>query len=144
MQQEIASLDWQQRRDAARVRLAGPFGAGAITVEFSPGGLSIQARGETVQDAQAEAVLLQELGFVPPFDALRYWVLGLPAPGEPPVSQASSGEGRLDSLEQRGWSIRYDQWQAVAARGGGVQLPRRVTITREDLRLRVVVDRWTL
>ncbi|MFO7325198.1 MAG: outer membrane lipoprotein LolB [Pseudomonadota bacterium] len=144
VQQEIASLDWQQREDDARVRLSGPFGAGAITVDFSPARLTISLRGEAYDNAAAETVLLREIGFVPPFDALRYWVLGLAAPGEPPSARTGSEEGRLGSLTQRGWHIRYEQWQAVAARGGGVQLPRRVTITRDDLRLRVVVDRWKL
>jgi outer membrane lipoprotein LolB len=144
VRRELASLDWQQRGEAARVRLAGPFGAGGITVDFSPAHLVIRLRGETWEDAAAEAVLLEELGFVPPFDAMRYWVLGLSAPGEPPSARSESAEGRLDSLVQRGWQIRYEQWQAVAVNGGGVLLPRRVSLTRGELRLRVVVDRWKL
>lgn len=140
-----ASLDWQQSGEQVAVRLAGMLGAGSLRVSWSPTQLTItDSRGEVYEDADAEAVMLQEIGFVPPFDALRYWMLGLEAPGEAATLRTPSTSGRIGSLIQRQWNISYDQWMSVAADAGGVQLPRRVTITRDDLRLRVFVDRWKL
>lgn len=141
---EIINLEWQQQADASRVRLSGPFGAGALTVDWSPGMLRLASGDQVHEGAEAEAVLLQQIGLVPPFDAMRYWMLGLEAPGEPPQRRTLAGAGRLGELEQRRWLIRYGEWMTVAAPGGGVQLPRRLDISRDELRLRVSVRRWSL
>ncbi len=141
---EIANLDWVQQGPHARIRMAGPFGAGAITVDWSPQQLRLSSGGEVYQDAEAEALLEQQLGLSPPFDALRYWMLALAAPGEAPSLHRDSQDGRLEELTQRGWNIQYDRWVAVAADGGGVALPGRITIRRDALTLRVLVARWKL
>ena len=140
----IAFLDWQQRGEHARIRLSGHFGAGALTVDWSPTTLRLTSGDQIHEGAEAEAVLLHEIGLVPPFDAMRYWMLGLEAPGEAPALRTSSSSGRIGELTQRQWHIRYDEWMGVAAKGGGVQLPRLLNITRDDLRLRVIVRRWSL
>lgn len=141
---EIANLDWTQQGPQARIRMAGPFGAGAITVDWSPQHLRLTSGGEVHQDAGAEALLVQQLGLSPPFDALRYWMLALEAPGEAPSLQRTSPDGRLEEITQRGWNIRYDRWVPVAAEAGGVMLPGRITIRRDALTLRVLVERWKL
>jgi len=139
------SVDWRQQGDETRLRLSGTFGGG-LAVTWRPGLLRLTGgRGEQYENAEAEAVLMRELGFVPPFEALRYWMLGLPAPGEPPAGEAApSAEGRRGAIAQQGWHISYDRWMNVGAGAGAVQLPRRLTATRDDLRLRVTVEEWKL
>jgi outer membrane lipoprotein LolB len=140
------SVSWRQQGEETLMRFSGPFGAGGLGVTWRPGLLRLTgSRGEQFEDAEAEAVLMRELGFVPPFEALRYWMLGLPAPGEAPAQQtAPAGEGRRGELVQQGWRISYDRWMNVGASAGGVQLPRRLTATRDDLWLRVTVEEWKL
>lgn len=140
------SVYWRQQGDETLLRFSGPFGAGGLAVTWRPGLLRLASGGgEQYENAEAEAVLMRELGFVPPFEALRYWMLGLPAPGEVPAQQsAPSGEGRRGELVQQGWHISYDRWMNVAANAGGVQVPRRLTATRDDLWLRVTVEEWKL
>jgi outer membrane lipoprotein LolB len=138
------SVDWRQQGEESRLRLSGTFGGG-LAVIWRPGLLRLTGgRGEQYENAEAEAVLMRELGFVPPFEALRYWVLGLPAPGETAGEAAPAAEGRRGAITQQGWHISYDRWMNVAAGTGGVQLPRRLTATRDDLRLRVTVEEWKL
>src|SRR6185369_735639 len=36
-----ANVDWRQLQDLAKVNLSGPFGAGALQLEYSPGSLRI-------------------------------------------------------------------------------------------------------
>jgi outer membrane lipoprotein LolB len=140
-----ASLDWKQDDDAAAVKLSGPVGAGRLTISWQPGSLRLESsRGQQFEGAEAEQVLLDELGFVPPFDALRYWVLGLEAPGEAPTQRKLAESGRLGELTQQQWRIRYDKWMSVSSPSGGVQVPKTLTVTRDDLRLRVLVKRWKL
>lgn len=141
---EIARLDWTQHDEAARIRLSGPFGAGALTVDYSPQLLKISSGGETYEGADAEALLRQEIGGVPPFEVLRFWILGLEAPGEAPAQRSLSADGRLEQLTQRDWNIRYDRWMPVAASDGGVELPARVNLRRDDLALTVSIERWKL
>jgi outer membrane lipoprotein LolB len=138
---------WQQVGEQTTVRLSGPMGMGSLTVSWRPGALRLTGgKGEDFVDAEAEQVLIDQLGFIPPFEALRFWVLGLPAPGELPTQHSVADSGRISELVQQGWQIRYDErWMIVAADGGsGVELPRLLNVTRDDLRLRLVVDKWKL
>ncbi len=112
---------------------------------YSPQSLRvITSRGEKLENAEAEQALSAQLGFLPPFGALRYWVLGIAAPGEPPAEQTSEATGRVAELNQQGWRIHYDRWMEVATSSGVVSLPQRLTATRANLRLRLFVDRWKL
>jgi outer membrane lipoprotein LolB len=140
-----ASLDWEQHDEAALVKLSGPVGAGRLTISWQPGSVRLESsRGQQFEGAEAEQVLLDELGFVPPFDALRYWVLGLEAPGEAATQRELDESGRLGELTQQQWRISYDKWMSVSSPAGGVQVPKRLTVTRDDLRLKVLVRRWKL
>lgn len=140
-----ASVSWRQAGEGGTLRLSGPVGAGSISLSYAPGTLRVTgSRGEELEGADAEAAIEKQLGFLPPFESLRYWVLGLPAPGEPPSSLLEDDAGRPAELAQQQWRIRYDAWTGVRTREGLAQLPQRMTATREDLRLRLVVDRWKL
>lgn len=138
-------LDWRQRAAESRLKLSGPLGAGGVTLVYSPERLLVTgSRGEELRDAEAQQVLFEQLGFVPPFDALRYWLLGLAAPGEAPSQQVAGDNGRVADMTQLQWRIQYDRWTAVATPSGLVQLPKKLTATRADLKLSVFVDKWTL
>ncbi len=140
-----ATLSWRQRAADSRLRLGNPLGPGSMTLAYTPATLRVtSSRGDEFEGAAAEQFLSDQLGFVPPFEALRYWVLGLAAPGEPPVGQVTDTTGRITEMTQLDWRIRYDRWTGMATPAGEVRLPLRMTATRADLRLTVVVDRWKL
>jgi outer membrane lipoprotein LolB len=139
------SLSWQQRADEARLRVHPPIGPGGLTLVYSPQLLQVtDSRANTYEGDDARNLLASQLGFVPPFDALRYWVLGLAAPGESPVASVLDGEGRAIEMTQQGWHIKYDRWTTEATRAGTLRLPKRLTASRADLRLVLFVDRWKL
>lgn len=138
------SVDWSQQQDVVNLRLSGPLGTGSIEVKYSPDTLQLTTgRGEDLRNGDAERLLMQELGFMPPFAALRYWVLGVPAPGVV-ANEVRDEAGLLQQFEQQGWKIVFERRVAVAARTGGVQLPSKLTASRDGQRLRLVVDRWRL
>ncbi len=139
-----ASMDWRQQRDETKLKLSGPLGAGGLQVDYSPLQLRVTSRGDTLVNAEAEQMLARELGFLPPFDALRYWIRGLPAPGTEAAVETLDAAGVLQQLEQQGWMIQFERHVAVNTAAGTVQLPARLTATRDGLRLRLVVDRWRL
>lgn len=139
-----ASVAWRQAGPESIVKLSGPIG-GSLTLTYRPGFLRVaNSRGQVLQAADAEAAIVAELGFMPPLDALRYWVLGLAAPGDAPTARTDGPDGRLAQLDQQQWQIRYERWMPVTTDAGEAQLPQRLTATREDVRLRVFVDKWRL
>jgi len=86
------------------------------------------------------AAIAARLGFEPPVRSLRYWLLGVPdpaAPTQPPVTPAGQ-------FEQNGWRVTVAESKPMVTAGGVVSLPRRVTLERPPVRLRVVVDTWKL
>jgi outer membrane lipoprotein LolB len=108
------------------------------------GGLRLAtSRGERLSGDEAGAALAARLGFEAPLDSLRYWVLGLADPARP-AREAPGEEGLPATIEQDGWRVEFTEYQAVAAEGGALRLPRRLTLTREAVRLRLLVDRWSL
>lgn len=139
-----ANLRWWQTGDAARLRIAGPFGAGAYELTLAPEQIVIRdAAGERRADyAGADAVeefLRSQLGWSFPVTAARFWVLGLADPATA-ASITRNAEGRLDTLEQYGWRISYLRFTDV----DGLELPAKLRMNSSRAELRMVVSRWTL
>lgn len=139
------TLSWKQQQEEAVVRLSGGIGTGSLTINWRPGALRIAGgRDQVYENEDAEQILRDEIGFVPPFESLRYWILGLEAPGEAPSRREESENGRLSELVQQQWRIRYGKWARVRAGASSVEMHRSITVTRDDLRLRVEISRWDL
>jgi outer membrane lipoprotein LolB len=132
-----ASLRYAQLADRTQLSLDGPLGIGGLRVELDGEDLEIAtSRGENLDGAEARAELERRLGFALPLQALRWWLLGIPAPGDAVVDAADSGEIR--AFTQDGWQVSI---QSRAA-GLGFSLPQRLTAEREGVRLKMLVQRW--
>lgn len=134
------SFTWEQRSEATTLSIRGPLGAGAMQVSSDGQSVAVtDSNGRRLDDAQAQGLLRQRLGIDLPVADLRYWMLGVPAPGSPSsVSDAAEAPRRV--IEQSGWHIGYDTFRAAA----GVSLPERFTATQGGVRLKVVVDDWRI
>src|SRR5512143_1198253 len=79
-----ARLRWTQDGKQTRMSLDGPLGAGGVQVTSNGSAVSIvTSRGEHLDSDAARAELANRLGFDPPLDSMRYWILGVPEPGHP-------------------------------------------------------------
>ena len=67
-------------------------------------------------------------------------ILGVPRPGSPAEESLNGEQQRLDGLTQDGWHVTYGAY--VDAHGQ--TLPARLTLEREAVRVRLVVDDWQL
>ncbi len=133
-----ARLRWTQQGRETHVSLDGPLGAGGVQVTSDGAAVSIvTSRGERLENDAARAELTNRLGFDPPLDSLRYWILGVPEPGRD-AQESLDPQQRLATLQQDGWQIRYTDYMSV----GGEWLPSKLTLQRQGVRLRVVVDGW--
>jgi outer membrane lipoprotein LolB len=129
-----ATLNWQQNGPFAELHLAGPFGVGAQVLKQGPEGVSLN--GAPPSDA-ALSQLQDKIGFELPMQDLRYWLLGVPDPAAP-FDITRNDQDRAQTLGQAGWRIVYDRYMPVA----GDVLPARLVLSRDDVRVRVVIDHW--
>ena len=134
-----ASLRWTQQGDRSEVTLGGPLGVGGAQLTASGDDLTVvTAHGERIESSAAHEALAARLGFDPPLRSLRYWVLGVPDPAQPASVSLDPVQQRLSALDQQGWRVEY---QSYAARGDQV-LPARMTLQRDAVRVRLLVDDW--
>ena len=134
-------IDWQQDGARYQVALSAPVtrqswrlsaGAGTATLEGLDGGPR--------SGPDATALVRSATGWDIPVDALADWARGDRAPGS--AAQVEYGaDGRLATLRQDGWTLRYADWQPQS--GLGLELPHRLEATRDTARVRLVIDAWT-
>jgi outer membrane lipoprotein LolB len=139
-----ASLSWSQRGSHSELDLRAPLGFGTAEVTREGDDIRLKSsRGDNLTGAVATDELARRLGFDPPLDSLRYWVLGVPDPTRPAVETPGNGT-TLSSLEQDGWRVEYAEYRAFGQAALEALLPRRLTLTREGIRLRLLIDHWKL
>ena len=137
-----ASFQWAQRDAGYRIALIGPLGQGRVVVESDGQEVRIQTQdGQNWTAPDADALLEQSLGVRLPVNGLRYWARGLPEPGSTPILQ-TDGQGRLTRLEQNGWVIEYPAYAPTSLLN--LDLPERIVARRQDLSVKLVIERWTL
>jgi outer membrane lipoprotein LolB len=137
-----AGLRWTQSAAVTHLALTGPLGAGGVEVTADGSDLNIvTSNGKHLGAAAARAQLEDKLGFEPPLASLRYWVLGVPDPDpSTPATVQLDSQQRVTQLTQGGWQIDYTAYMPV----GAEWLPRLLTLRRQDVRVRMVVDGWQL
>lgn len=134
------SFDWQQQADAANVQIRGPIGIGSVTLQLSgdPDNpqLRLQTGDQLLESEQAVAELEARLGAAVPAGRLRYWMLGVAAPGAHQWSPPQPNGATV--LEQDGWRIDYQRYSDEF----GVRVPMRIQASSGTARVRIVIDRW--
>jgi outer membrane lipoprotein LolB len=82
----------------------------------------------------------QHLGWQLPVDAMVYWIRGMAAPGTRASSMNFDGAGRLISLSESGWEVTFEEYTGSY----GYAVPSRMTVQREQLKLRLSINKWTV
>jgi outer membrane lipoprotein LolB len=133
-----AGLRYEQLPRGSNLALDGPLGIGGLRVVLDGPDLEVAtSRGEKLDGDAARAELERRLGFALPLAELRWWLLGIPAPGEATLNQ-DGGSGEIHSFTQGGWHVSIN----TRAPGLGFALPKRLTAEREGTRLKLLVERW--
>ena len=131
-------LSWEQDEEAYRATVSGPLGMG--TVRITGDGRSVvltDKDGVANEIDDVELELRYRYGWSIPVDSLRYWALGIPDPAQSAVTEFDD-EGLLRRLEQGGWNVDISRY----SEGGGQLMPRILSASNSDTRVRVVIDRW--
>jgi outer membrane lipoprotein LolB len=131
---------WHQAPTLLRIELAGPLGQGSVRLHEDPDGARLELGTEQViHGVDSGALLREQLGWAMPVQGLRYWISGQPDPDRPATVERDEA-GRVTGLAQDGWQVTCNRYLEVE---GGL-LPHRVVLEREELRVRLVIDRWQL
>jgi outer membrane lipoprotein LolB len=137
------SFDWQQRGDRTELQIRGPVGVGSVRLQLRGDPSSPELKMETADGRKLESTaawdeLEARLGAAVPAGNLRFWMLGLAAPGEHQWHEPTS-DGVV-TLEQAGWRIDYQRYSTEP----GARVPVKMSASNGEARVRIVVDRWQL
>lgn len=133
-------LSWERDADRFRLLLEAPFGQGVFRIDGAAGGpyhLRLPD-GQVFTNATAEALLEDAIGWSLPISGLDYWIRGIPQPGSESGYRLDQG-GRARSIRQNSWDIDYIDYFDLQAEP---QLPRRIKLSRDELTLKLVIERW--
>ena len=132
-------LSWWQHDDVFLARVSGPLGVGTVKIQGDERQVAVTDEdGEVTEMRDAETELYRRYGWTIPVTSLRYWALGIPDPSSP-ARTSFDDHGQLTRLEQRNWIVEIDEYRE----GGGQPMPRRMSATHRDTRVRLVIDDWT-
>jgi outer membrane lipoprotein LolB len=133
------TLLWSEHAPRFSMTFSGPFGVGGFKLYGTPSGLFVDTGDKTFYTADPVHYLARRLGGPIPVKSLRYWALGMPAPGTPANVRVDE-DGLLRRLVQDGWTIRYDRFQKAS----GLTLPARLKARRGQVRIKLVIDSWSV
>jgi outer membrane lipoprotein LolB len=130
------SFNWSQRGDVATVRMRGPVGIGSLNLSLTETSMKIAtADGEEFLAEEADAELTRRLGAHVPAQNLRYWLVGIAAPGESEWTEPTQESARLSQNE---WRIDYQKFSLI----DGVRLPTKLVASSGPAKVRIVIDKW--
>lgn len=136
-----ASLLWREQPDRYFLKISGPLGQGGFQLSGdSQGVMLVDADGQTFVARDADALLQQVTSWQLPVLGLRYWIRGLAAPAAGESQLSHDDSGRPSRLIQSGWTVNYNKYQLV----DGISLPGKLQLLRDDISVRIVVDKWEL
>ncbi len=133
------SFDWLYSPKDQVLSIKTPLGQNAMQLTINSSGATlIGHEGQVMQGENGETLLQEALGWSVPLESLRAWLLGLPSSRHDLYTL--DPQGRLNTLESKGWHIQYKNYDESA----GLSLPSKLELRHSELTLRLVIDRWTL
>lgn len=134
------ALSWAQDGDRLEMGFRGPLGVGGFKLSGDSRQMLFEdSRGGQVLLDDPASALATQLGWEVPLGSLAYWIRAMPDPAMR-AEQDFEVSGRLQQLRQEGWSVNYERY----ALQGLLAMPGRVTIERQGIRIRLVIDNWDL
>ena len=125
---------WRHAIDTDELLITSPLGQGIARINREGDEYRLVTGGNNVYRAgDAESLTEQALGWRLPLAGLPDWVQGRASPGRPAETRREAG-GVLE-VRQDGWHIAYEEFREGR--------PFRLRISRDDLEIRLIVDRWT-
>ena len=133
-------LSWQIRNTRSQMNFRGALGKGAWQLSSGPGYAQLnKADGSVISSQSVDELVASELGWRIPVNSLKWWALGLPAPGGDEQLDLDS-KGRVLVMQQHGWNISFERYRMF----GDVELPGRMDAVSGHYRVKMAISSWTL
>lgn len=127
-----AEIFWEHQPGIDQIKLSGPVGQGAVAIHLTKDFVTVSRGNGVVESSdRPEEFISQQVGLLVPIRSLRYWVIGLPMPGQ-------AVDEVLGGFKQADWLVDYQQMQQV----GGKSMPRKVTVKNDQVKLKLFIDQW--
>ncbi len=138
-QAESASLLWQQIGEATHIRLSGPMGISATTVDSDGQLLEVRQGDDYSRWNLDDPTLAEDGGWKLPLRSLPHWLKGVPDPDLPLETLELDDNRQLPpQIKQQGWTVEYQQF----SRFGEFLLPTRMEVYRGETRARILLREW--
>ena len=125
---------WRHSEDTDELLITSSLGQGIARITRERGEYRlVTGDNKLYRASDAESLTEQALGWRLPLAGLPDWVRGQASPGRPAETRRDAS-GAME-LRQDGWRIAYEEFREGR--------PFRLHLSRDDLEIRLIVDRWT-
>lgn len=138
----FGNLLWKRDGGKHEIEILSPLGQVIARLYKNNGSYTLTTADQRVlQSADSEQLMRDALGFSLPVGGLEHWVLGRASPNTQYKTQKFA-DGRIETLLQDGWNIAYAEYIQPTNAAAGVGVPRKITLRREDMVIKLVMDSW--
>jgi outer membrane lipoprotein LolB len=128
------NLAWRHAERNDEMLITTPLGQGVARIVRDADRVTLTtAEPKEYRAADAESLTQEVLGFRLPLAGLADWVQARPS-GDAPFKEVKAPDGRLQKLEQRGWSVEYLEYQG--------ERPSRIRLLYPGIELRLAISAW--
>ncbi len=140
----FGNLRWLRNGEKHEMEILSPLGQVIARLYKNNGNYTLTTADQRVlQSRDSEQLMRDALGFGLPVSGLEHWVLGRAAP-QTAYDVQKSADGRVETLKQDGWTIAYAEYFQPTNALNGETVPRKITLRRDDLSIKLVMDSWSL
>lgn len=140
-----SGVQWRHTERGDEILLLSPLGQTLAQIQHRPEGVYLTtAEQESYYAADVESLTDQVLGWRLPLTGLQYWVQSVNSPATASAIDLDM-DGRVMAIRQDGWEIHYSgypQVLPVQATQARTTHPRLLTLKRNGLQIKLVIDDW--
>ncbi len=128
------NLSWRHATSGDEMLISTPLGQGVAKIVREGEAVQLTtAEGKQYSAPDAESLTERTLGFRLPLEGMADWVQGR-ASADTPARVAKDSDGRLRTLEQRGWRVEYQEYEGAR--------PSLMRLTYPGVELRFAISQW--
>lgn len=134
------NLSWLKAERMTRMSFRGALGKGAWQLRTEAAGARLElANGDVHYAPSVAELVLNEVGWKVPVEALTWWIKGLAQPDEW-ETRVLDENGRLKKLRQFGWDVDF----ASYGESDDYWLPTRLSARHGEYSVKIAVREWRL
>ncbi|MBP9722558.1 MAG: outer membrane lipoprotein LolB [Gammaproteobacteria bacterium] len=140
-----SQLDWKNDRDSYSIVLSNAITFGEVVINNN-NKITLSYNNQEYIANTPEKLLYQLTNMRLPISAMRYWVLGLPAPSRDTKDKSKDKSivlnkyGTIEHLNQNGFRISYDNYGVI----NNIILPHKITLISSGLHIKIQVNNWNM